>query len=211
MSTSLSTISSLSVSFSTFSAFSITCSLSVSSSCCFFLMSKSLSTICSFTSLCSDEDLSPTELFVDINVGSFLSVLVRLAKLILVSFLSKSFIVDTFSCFSSSSFCICTWDSSLIFSFLRRPMSISLRSSLLVRFNARASTVFILPFNVSVLLVNTKFSSFSCMFSFSSSFAFLLRIKLQLDDVLVVVELELPEGDQGKEEDWEKGEEGVRH
>ena len=28
-----------------------------------------------------------------------------------------------------------------------------------------------LTFNVSVLLVITKFSSFSCMFSFSSSFA----------------------------------------
>ena len=30
-------------------------------------------------------------------------------------------------------------------------------------------------------------------------------------DVVVVVQLELPQGDQGEEEDWEKGEEGVRH
>lgn len=40
---------------------------------------------------------------------------------------------------------------------------------------------------------------------------YLGKLLFQLKDVLVVVELELPEGDQGKEEDWEKGEEGVRH
>ena len=40
---------------------------------------------------------------------------------------------------------------------------------------------------------------------------YLGKLLFQLKDVLVVVELKFPEGDQGEEEDWEKGEEGVRH
>ena len=40
---------------------------------------------------------------------------------------------------------------------------------------------------------------------------YLGKLLFQLKDVLVVVELELPESDQCEEEDWEKGEEGVRH
>ena len=34
---------------------------------------------------------------------------------------------------------------------------------------------------------------------------------LKLRDICVVVELELPEGDEGEEEYWEEGEQGVRH
>ena len=34
---------------------------------------------------------------------------------------------------------------------------------------------------------------------------------LKLKDIGIVVELELPEGDEGKEENWEEGEQGVGH
>ena len=34
---------------------------------------------------------------------------------------------------------------------------------------------------------------------------------LKLKDICIIVELELPEGDEGKEENWEEGEQGVGH
>ena len=37
------------------------------------------------------------------------------------------------------------------------------------------------------------------------------ELSLKLENVGVIVELQLPQGDEGEEEDWEEGEQGVGH